>query len=184
MQNRMKATMLASALILGSSMVGCSGASMERRPALSASQGPVIAQRIEKALSSKDYAHALTEAERLVAAAPQEGAYRALLGRAYLANGRYFAAGASFSDAMTLGDSDPRTIISLALVQTGLGHAPRARALLADQIQNIPAADYGLAMALSGDPSEGVRALLEAVQMAGRHSQDTAKPGLCARPVR
>ncbi len=164
---RTRATLMASALILGSSMVGCSGASLDRRPAIAAAQGPVTATRIEKALASKDFARALLDAERLVAAAPQEASYRALLGRAYLANGRYLSARSAFSDAMTLGNRDVRTIVSLALAEAGTGHGASARALLEQNISNLPAGDYGLAMAIAGDPQEGVRALLEAVAMEG-----------------
>ncbi len=58
---------------------------------------------------------------------------------------------------------DPRTIISLSLCESGLGNVEGARTLLASHIADLPAGDYGLAMAMAGDPREGVRALLEAV---------------------
>lgn len=165
MTNRTRATLLASALIMGSSMVGCSGAGIDHRPAMSAAQARTSATRIEAALASKDFARALLAAEALVATSPRDADYRALLGRTYLANGRYLSARVAFADAMTLGKRDPRTIVSMALVETGIGGAARARALLADNIGNLPAADYGLAMTIAGDPKEGVRALLEAVKM-------------------
>jgi Flp pilus assembly protein TadD len=171
MNNRTRATLLASALIFGSSMVGCSGASLDRRPAASAAQAPVTASRIEKALAAKDFARALTEAERLVSASPQEGSYRALLGRAYLANGRYASARAAFADAVALGNHEVRTIVSLALVTAGTGNPAQARELLSQNIGNLPAGDYGLAMAIAGDPQEGVRALLEAVAMTDATAQ-------------
>ncbi len=164
MQKQAFTTMLASAAILGSSMVGCSGAGLEHRPALTAVQAPSLGQRVEKALEGKDFARALMQAEELVAAAPDDASYRALLGRAYLANGRYASARSAFSDAITLGNRDPRTIISLSMAETGLGNARDARDLLANHIADIPAADYGLAMAMAGNPEEGVRALLEAVK--------------------
>jgi hypothetical protein len=65
---------------------------------------------------------------------------------------------------MTLGNRDVRTIISLALSEAGLGNAQGARELLAAHISDLPAADYGLAIAMAGDEQEGVRALLEAVK--------------------
>lgn len=164
MRKQTFSTMLASAAILGSSMVGCSGAGLERRPALSAGQAPAVGGRVEKALADKDYARALLQAEELVAAVPNDAGYRALLGRAYLANGRYASARTAFKDAMTLGNRDVRTIISLALSEAGLGNAQGARELLAAHISDIPAADYGLAIAMAGDEQEGVRALLEAVK--------------------
>jgi hypothetical protein len=164
MQKQKLSMLMASAAILGSSMVGCSGASLDRRPALSAQNAPSLAPRVEKALAGKDFASALMQAEQLVEAQPNDPAYRALLGRAYLANGRYASARTAFSDALTLGNRDVRTIVSLALAETGLGNAAGARALLASHISDLPAADYGLAMAMAGDPKEGVRALLEAVK--------------------
>lgn len=164
MQKQKLSILMASAAILGSSMVGCSGASLDRRPALSAQNAPALAPRVEKALAGKDFASALMQAEELVAATPNDPAARALLGRAYLANGRYASARTAFSDAVTLGNRDVRTIVSLALAETGLGNAEGARTLLASHISELPAADYGLAMTMAGDPKEGVRALLEAVK--------------------
>jgi len=171
MKTRTFPTLLASAAILGSSMVGCSGARMDRRPALTADNAAARAPQVERLLARKDFARALLEAEVLVAAWPDEGAYRALLGRAYLANGRYASARQAFSDAMTLGNRDARTIVSLALAETGLGDAAAARDLLVTHIQALPAADYGLAMAMAGNPQEGVRALVEAVRQPDATAQ-------------
>lgn len=171
MRKQTLSTMMASAAILGSSMVGCSGARMESRPAIAANQAPALAPRVEKALVEKDYARALMQAEELVSAMPNEAAYRSLLGRAYLSNGRYDSARTAFKDAMALGNRDVRTIISLSLAETGLGNATGARALLADHISDLPAADYGLAIAMAGDPREGVRALMEAVKQPDATAQ-------------
>ncbi len=171
MRKQTLSTMMASAAILGSSMVGCSGARMEHRPAIAANQAPALAPRVEKALVEKDYARALMQAEELVSAMPTEAAYRSLLGRAYLSNGRYDSARTAFKDAMALGNRDVRTIISLSLAETGLGNATGARALLADHISDLPAADYGLAIAMAGDPREGVRALMEAVKQPDATAQ-------------
>lgn len=157
-------TLMASSLILGASMAGCSGAAMQTRVSAAPADTTRMAALVEKSLANKDFVRALAGAEALVAANPRDGSFRTLLGRAYLANGRYASAQTAFEDAMTLGQSDPRTIVSLAMVQTGLGRSDAARDLLSAQITNLPAADYGLGMAIAGDPKEGVRALLEAVQ--------------------
>ena len=162
-QTRPLSVILASAVLMGASMAGCSDVGTGRRPVASIMPVQKLAPRIEKALAEKDYERALTQAEELVAAAPQEGAYRALLGRTYLANGRYGSARTAFQDAMTLGNRDVRTIVSLSLTEVGLGSARSARNLLADHIEDLPAADYGLAMAIAGNAEEGVRALVEAV---------------------
>lgn len=163
--------LLASATVLGSSMVGCSGAGLEHPAAMAAPPAPSVASHVEKALADKDFDTALMRAEELVAATPNDAGYRALLGRAYLANGRYASARTAFSDALTLGNRDPRTIISLSLTETGLGNARGARDLLADHISDLPAADYGLAMAMAGNPQEGVRALLEATRQPDATAQ-------------
>jgi Flp pilus assembly protein TadD len=155
--------LLASSLIVGTSMVACSGTQTQHPATLAAQPGVSTANEVEKALGSRDFGRALLVAEQLVEASPREAANRTLLGRAYLANGRFASARTAFEDAMTLGANDPRTIISLALVRTGLDDAHGARDLLSDHIADLPAADYGLAMAISGNAEEGVRALLEAV---------------------
>lgn len=164
MKSRARSTLLVSVLLAAFSTAGCSQASLDR-PAVASLQARITVAQVEKALASKDYPRALQDAERLVVGAPRDAGYRALLGRAYLANGRYLAARTAFSEAMTLGNRDVRTIVSLALVKTGVGDDAGARALLSENIENLPAGDYGLAMAIAGDPREGVRALLEAVRM-------------------
>jgi Flp pilus assembly protein TadD len=164
MTNRTFSLLLASAAVFGTSMVGCSGARLERRPLAVGEQAQAPATRVERLLASKDYARALLIAEDLVAARNEDDNARALLGRAYLANGRYASARGAFNDALALGNRDPRTIVSLALCETGLGNPEAARALLAAHVQDLPAGDYGLAMAMAGDPQEGVRALVQAVR--------------------
>ncbi len=163
MMNRTFSTMMTSAVVLGSLMVGCSGGAQDH-PKLASTDAPAGGAKIERLLADKDYDQAQAGAETLVAAEPRNGDARALLARAYLANGRYLSARTTFNDALTLGNRDPRSIISLAMSETALGDLRAARNLLADHIADLPAADYGLAMAMAGDPREGVRALLEAAQ--------------------
>jgi len=162
MTNGTFARLAGASLIVATSMVGCSGARMEQRPALATNQAAGIAAGIERALVGRDYARALLDAERLVEATPREASARTLLGRAYLANGRYGSARTAFEDALTLGATDPRTLVSLALVRTAMGDPEGARALISAHIETLPASDYGLAMAMAGDPREGTRALMQA----------------------
>jgi len=162
MMNRTFSTMMTSAVVLGSLMAGCS--SGQDRPKLTVNDSQGGAPKIEHMLADRDYDRALAAAEQLVTGDPQNANARAILGRAYLANGRYISARMAFSDAMTLGNRDPRTIVSLSLVQSGLGDLGGARSLLSNHISDMPAGDYGLAMAMAGDPREGVRALLEAAR--------------------
>ncbi len=119
-------------------MVGCSGGGQDR-PQLTVNDSHGLALKIERLLADKDYAEALGAAEQLVAADPRNGDARAILGRAYLANGRYVSARTAFSDAITLRNRDPRTIISLSLCESGLGNVEGARALLASHIGDLPA---------------------------------------------
>ena len=146
-------------LVISASVVGCSDMRAQQRPGLAAHTTSV-----EQALGARDFERALLIAEQRVEARPNQAADRTLLGRAYLANGRFVSARTAFKDAMTLGARDVRTIVSLALIQTALGNAGDARALLSEHISELPAADYGLGMAIAGDANEGVRALLEAVR--------------------
>ena len=153
----------ASSLILAVTMVGCAGSAF--RPSAAAPQrsndGHVAAT--EKALAKRDGAAAVRAAEAAVAADPHNAAYRQLLGRAYVASGRFASAETALSDAMSLGNQDARTIVSLALVKAALGKSEAARDLLAANADIVPAGDYGLAMAMAGDANEGVRILSGAI---------------------
>ncbi|MCE7798484.1 SPOR domain-containing protein [Sphingobium sufflavum] len=171
MTSRTITRLAGASLIVTTSMVGCSGAQMNQRPALTTNNAATIATGIEKALAGRDFARALLDAERLVEVQPRDAASRTLLGRAYLANGRYASARTALEDAVTLGANDPRTIISLSLVRTAMGNPDSARALLSAHIGDLPASDYGLAMAMSGDVQEGLRALLEAVRVPEADAQ-------------
>lgn len=160
---------LASVALLSTSVVGCANTHMAPRASISSSD--TSASRVENALSMRDFAGALAQAERLVAASPKDADSRALLGRAYFANGRFASARTAFGNAIALGNVEPRTIVSLALCAIGQGDVSAARELLLDHREHLPAADYGLAMAMANEPQEGVRALLEAVNMPDATAQ-------------
>ncbi|MEC3949853.1 SPOR domain-containing protein [Sphingobium sp. HWE2-09] len=154
-----------SSLLVATTMVGCTGAAF--RPSASTVQQKgnpgKLAIAAEKALADRNGAKAVEAAEAAVQLEPQNAAYRQILGRAYVLAGRFASAQTALSDAMTLGNSDASTIVSLALVQVAQGRPDDARALLAAHADTVPAADYGLAMAMAGDPGEGVRILSEAI---------------------
>jgi Flp pilus assembly protein TadD len=154
-----------SSLVVATTMVGCTGAAF--RPHATAvnqkSDAGKFASEAGRALSSRDGAKAVPAAEAAVRAAPQNATYRQLLGRAYVADGRFVSAETALTDAMTLGNADARTIVSLALVKVALGKGAEAHDLLVANADKLPAADYGLALAMAGDPVEGVRVLTEAV---------------------
>lgn len=154
-----------SSLLVATTMVGCTGAAF--RPSASVVQqkgNPAkLAIAAEKALADRNGDKAIAAAEAAVQLAPQNAAYRQILGRAYVLAGRFASAEAALTDAMTLGDNDARTIVSLALVQVAQGRADSARSLLLAHADTVPAGDYGLAMAMAGDAPEGVRVLSEAI---------------------
>ena len=149
-----------SSLIVGTTMVGCTGAAF-RPSAIVQQDRSVVAA--EKALANRDGAKAVAAAEAAVLAAPRDASARQLLGRAYVASGRFASAETALGDAIALGDRDPRTIVSLALVKVALGKSEAARDLLAAHADVVPAGDYGLAMAMAGDAAEGVRILSQAI---------------------
>jgi len=167
MTRKARFNIAASSLIVASSMVGCSGAALENRAGLSAGKLDQMASSqardAEKAIANRDAGLAIQIAEAAVAANANDAGYRTLLGRAYLLGGRFDSAKAAFSDALTLGSKDVRTIVNLALIHTAQGHSGQARALLTDHMDVLPAADYGLAMAMAGDANEAVRVLAQAI---------------------
>ncbi|KEQ54237.1 SPOR domain-containing protein [Sphingobium chlorophenolicum] len=154
-------------MLVGTTMVGCTGAAFRNAGhvgAIAPKQNPDrLAAQVEKALAERDGVRAVELAEAAVQAAPQDVRHRQLLGRAYVAAGRFASAETALTDAMTLGNRDARTIITLALVEVALGKDRAARDLLATQADIVPAADYGLAMAMAGDAAEGVRILSEVI---------------------
>ncbi|MCF8706431.1 SPOR domain-containing protein [Rhizorhapis sp. SPR117] len=150
-----------SSLILGGTMAGCTSTGYGTRAGVASGQAPAekYAATAEKALSQDKNSEAMTAAEAAVAASPNNGDYRSLLGQAYLADGRFASAETSFEDAMTLGHVDARTVIGLAMVKIAIGKSDDARTLLGAHMDVVPAADYGLAIALAGDTNEGLRVL-------------------------
>ena len=108
-----------SSLIVATTMVGCSGAAFHPRAAVSQPKGDPakLAAKAAEALDDRDADDAVRSAEAAVQLAPQNAGYRQLLGRAYVLAGRFASAETALSDALALGSSDARTIVSLALVQ-------------------------------------------------------------------
>ncbi|MDI1295102.1 MAG: SPOR domain-containing protein [bacterium] len=154
-------------LLVATTMVGCTGAAFRTSSAAAVKQksDPAkFASLAEKALADKDGARAVDAAEAAVRGAPDNAAYRQLLGRSYIAAGRFASAESALTDAMTLGNTDARTVINLALVQVALGQNEAARTLLASHADTVPATDYGLALAMAGDAPTGVGILAQAIQ--------------------
>ena len=146
--------------------VALAGCTTSAAPPASASLAKAQAA-IEKGKAGKAVEHA----EAAVLADPRNASNRALLGAAYLEAGRFQAAATSFGDALALGDTDNRTVLSYALAQTAQGNNAEAIRMLDQYEGQLDRADRGLALALAGEPRDGVRVLSNAL----RDGQNTAK---------
>ena len=129
------------------------------------------ANKAEVALAKGKASKAVTHAEAAVLATPRDAYSRTLLGNAYLEAGRFASAAQSFEDAIQLGDTSPRTAVSLSLAYTGMGDRPAAIYTLEKYETAIDEADFGLAIALAGQPQRGVHVLSNAI----RSGNNTAK---------
>ncbi len=123
------------------------------------------------AIAQGKSASAVANAEAAVAQEARNATYRAMLGAAYLDAGRFASAATSFQDAISLGDTSPRTALGYSLALIGKGDRTAALGVLSDWRDDIPAADRGLALALAGDPDRGVHVLANAL----RGGQNNAK---------
>jgi Flp pilus assembly protein TadD len=114
---------------------------------------------------------AVAFAEAAVLAAPRDGASRALLGAAYLEAGRFASAATALNDAIQLGETSGRTVLTYSLALSALGRYAEAQALLVDHERRLDPADYGLAITLAGSPRQGVETLSNAL----RYGENTPK---------
>lgn len=155
--NRTRLLTLAAGTALASiSLAGCATKSAPR--------ADFSASRAQIALKQGKVSDAIANAEAAVLADPRNAAYRAMLGAVYLDAGRFVAARTSFDDAMKLGDTSARTALGFALSAIAVGDRHGALRLLADWQDDIPAADLGLALALAGEPAQGVHVLSNALR--------------------
>lgn len=129
------------------------------------------AEHAEKALMQGKASKAVAHAEAAVLANPRDAHSRTLLANAYLEDGRFVSAAATFAEAIELGDTASRTIISHALAQIAIGDHAGAGATLDRFEAALDPADFGLAITLAGRPDQGVHVLSNAL----RSGQNTPK---------
>jgi tetratricopeptide (TPR) repeat protein len=79
-----------------------------------------------------------------------------LLGDAYLRNGRFNSARATYAEAVQLDPSNVRGALSVALIHIAQGHPAAAVGILDNIADRAPAADVGLAYALAGQAERAV----------------------------
>lgn len=162
----------ASVLVLGALTAGCTAGS-DRPATLSSAlprtgeQAVKAAAAAQKALDDHDAIQAVEKAEQAVALQPRDAAYRALLGRSYLAAGRFLSAATSLRDSRRLDPAQPRVGLNLALAEIALGDQVDAQALLHDLKGKVGEGDRGLALALAGDPDGAVAVLESVARMPG-----------------
>ncbi len=164
MNSKSTLRLTASALVFGTMMMagtvtGQAQGATAVSEAQAARQAASFATRATKALAKKKALKAVVFAENAVALQPRDANYRMLLGQAYLTAGRFQSAEQTFSDTLTLNPERERAALNLALAQTALGKNEAAQSTLADYRDKLPAADFGLALALAGNPIEAVRVL-------------------------
>jgi Flp pilus assembly protein TadD len=170
MNRKMLMNLAVSGIVL-SVATGCSGmGQMANAPSRAAGKPAVAAksaQQARVALEAGKVSKAVALAEAAVAESPRDGSYRALLGQAYLNDGRFASATSALSEAMELGTTDSNTIIALTLAQIAQGKTAEAVTLLQAHRDTVPASDIGLALALAGDNEGAIYVLTEAARAPG-----------------
>ena len=173
MTTRMVLSFGASALLLGGTMVGCTGngggiaSASDRNAAAATRTAARDAAQASKLLRKHHTEKAIVEAEAAVALQPRNAEYRMLLGEGYLQAGRFVSARDAFGDALALAPDNGKAALNLALAQIATGDWAGARKGLEEHSSTIGAADRGLAMALAGDPTGAVAVLTAAARSGG-----------------
>jgi Flp pilus assembly protein TadD len=126
-----------------------------------------LGMRALAALNANDFASAVNFAEQAVENSPSDAGYRALLGNAYFGSGRFASAEAAYRDSLSLSSNQPQTVLKLALVQIAQGKNAEALSFLNQARNMLEAADFGLAIALAGQPQESVSVLENAARQTG-----------------
>ena len=121
-----------------------------------------LATRAMAALNSNNVPMAIDFAEKAVAKTPNDAGFRALLGSAYFAGGRFKSAEAAYKDSLALYSNQPQVVLKLALVEIAQGKNAEALSFLEAGRDVVDAADYGLAVALAGRPDAAIDVLRSA----------------------
>lgn len=157
-----------STLAIGLATSGCSSLGFAKNEA--PGDAGKLASASEKHAQKGDFTKAVVAAEAAVAATPDNAALRVSLAQHYMQLGRFSSAEASFAEALALEDS-PRTALNLALAKIANGRISDGLQLIEKYREQLPAADYGLALALAGESGRAVMVLGDAV----RESDATAR---------
>jgi len=126
-----------------------------------------LATRALAELNDNHLTAAVDLAERAVANSPTDAGFRALLGNCYFASGRFVSAEQAYRDSLSLLPNQPQLILKLALVQIAQGRNSEALSALEAARGALEPADYGLAVALAGQPAAAVDVLNQAARVTG-----------------
>lgn len=159
-----------SAIALASVIAGCATSQSATRSAFGGRDGKAnigLATRALAALNANDFATAVRFGERAVENSPRDAGFRALLGNAYFGSGRFASAESAYRDALALYPNQPQVVLKLALVQIAQGRNAEALSFLGQARNLLDPADYGLAVALAGQPYDAVAVLEPAARAIG-----------------
>ena len=166
------ALLTASSIFLAVAVTGCAmGGGKSHFGGMAENSNIGVALRAQVALEKGDVATAVSLAERAVEKSPTDAAFRALLGNAYLAAGRFRSAEAAFGDALAIYPNQAGVPLKLALAQAAQGKGDAAAATLDTYAAVISPADSGLALALAGRPGAAV----ELLELAARQPDADAR---------
>lgn len=130
-----------------------------------------LATRAQAALEKGDYASAVELAERAVGNTANDAGFRALLGNVYFAAGRFASAESAYRDSLSLLPAQPQVALKLALVTIAQGKRDAAMAVLDGAREMLDPSDYGLALALAGQPQAALGVLDPAARAVGADSR-------------
>ena len=171
MRNTLRFGTALSAIAIASVLGGCATSQTGPRETIFGDKfdksNVALATRAAAALAAEDYGKAVDLAERAVDKSPRDAGFRALLGNAYFGSGRFASAEAAYRDALSLLSNQPQVVLKLALVQIAQGKTGDAIAFLEAGRAVLDASDYGLALALAGDPARAVAELDAAARQTG-----------------
>ncbi|MEO7366267.1 MAG: tetratricopeptide repeat protein [Sphingomicrobium sp.] len=160
------------AIVMASAVAGCAAPQFGTRSASSSASGKDmanvgVATRALVAFSAQDYPTAVKYAEQAVTNSPNVAGFRALLGNAYFGSGRFASAESAFRDSLALNGNQPQVIVKVALVEIAQGKSAEAQQFLASARNMLEPADFGLALALAGQPQEAINVLEPAARQVG-----------------
>lgn len=126
-----------------------------------------VATLAQMAVQAGKFDEAVPLAEKAVEGSPADAGFRSLLGNAYFGAGRFASAEAAYRDSLSIYGNQPQIVLKLALVSIAQGKSAEALGALEAARGLLDPSDYGLALALAGQPAAAATVLEEAARSAG-----------------